>query len=166
MRIKELRAGDELQYSGELLIMRDAAQKRLKKMLDEGEELPVSLDGTIIFYAGPAKPSKNFFGAIGPTTSARMDSFLEMLYLEGVLATIGKGNRSQKAVSLCKNYERVYFLTPSGAAAALAGRISSMRIEAFDDLGTEAIFRVQVRDFPLFVAIDSYGNDIFFMNRG
>ena len=120
MKIEELRAGDELLYSGELLLMRDAAQKRLKMLLEEGEELPVSLDGAIIFYAGPAKPTKDSFGAIGPTTSNRMDAFLEMLYLKGVLATVGKGKRGQQAVSLCKEYGRAYFLAPSGAAAALA----------------------------------------------
>ncbi|MDD4477671.1 MAG: FumA C-terminus/TtdB family hydratase beta subunit [Mesotoga sp.] len=166
MKIEELRAGDELLYSGELLLMRDAAQKRLKMLLEEGEELPVSLDGAIIFYAGPAKPTKDSFGAIGPTTSNRMDAFLEMLYLKGVLATVGKGKRGQQAVSLCKEYGRAYFLAPSGAAAALAGRISSMPVVAFDDLGTEAIFRVRVKDFPLYVAIDYLGNDVFIKNRG
>ncbi len=120
----------------------------------------------IIFYAGPAKPTKDSFGAIGPTTSSRMDSFLEMLYLKGVLATVGKGKRSLQAVSLCKKYKRVYFLAPSGAAAALAGRISGMTVVAFDDLGTEAIFRVSVKDFPLYVAIDCLGNDVFIKNRG
>jgi len=166
LKIEDLRAGDELLYSGEFLLMRDAAQKRFKKMLDEGKELPISLDGIIIFYAGPAKPTKDSFGAIGPTTSSRMDSFLEMLYLKGVLATVGKGKRSLQAVSLCKKYKRVYFLAPSGAAAALAGRISGMTVVAFDDLGTEAIFRVSVKDFPLYVAIDCLGNDVFIKNRG
>jgi len=161
LKIEELRVGDELLYSGEFLIMRDAAQKRLKKMLEECRELPVSLDGAIVFYAGPAKPTKDSFGAIGPTTSNRMDPFLEMLFMKGVLATVGKGKRGKQAVSLCKEYGRVYFLAPSGAAAALAGRISDMTTLAFDDLGTEAIFKVQVKDFPLYVAIDSLGNDVF-----
>lgn len=165
MKIEELRAGDELLYSGEFLLMRDAAQKRLKKMIEENEEIPVSLDRAIVFYAGPAKPTKVSFGAIGPTTSSRMDSFLEMLYMKGVLATIGKGKRGPLSATLCRNYKRVYFLAPSGAAAALASRISDLTVLAFEDLGTEAIFRVQVKDFPLYVAIDSLGNDVFTLNR-
>ena len=124
--------------------MRDAAQKRLKMLLEEGEELPVSLDGAIIFYAGPAKPTKDSFGAIGPTTSNRMDAFLEMLYLKGVLATVGKGKRGQQAVSLCKEYGRAYSVP---AAAAACRENSSMTVVAFDDLGTEAIFRVRRRTF-------------------
>ncbi|RAM57929.1 fumarate hydratase [Mesotoga sp. SC_3PWM13N19] len=161
MRIEELRVGDELDYSGEFLVMRDAAQKRLSMMIEKNEELPVNLDKRIVFYAGPAKSVNGLFGAIGPTTSSRMDSFLEMLYLKGVLATVGKGKRSRIAASICKNYGRVYFLAPSGAAAALAGTILSMKVLAFEDLGTEAIFSTQVKNFPLYVAIDSLGNDVF-----
>lgn len=163
MKINELHAGEELSYTGELLAMRDAAQKRLERSIQEGDTLPVELENAIIFYAGPAKASETSFGAIGPTTANRMDPFLEMLYKEGVKATIGKGKRSRLAASLCRDYERVYFLAPSGAAAALADKIVSLEVLAYEDLGAEAIFKIKVKDFPLYVAIDLKGNDVFNM---
>lgn len=121
MKVEELKAGQEVRYSGKLIVMRDQAQKRLKELLEKEERLPVNLEGQIVFYAGPARtPQGKVIGAIGPTTSARMDDYLEMLFRLGVVATVGKGKRSKKAIDACKRWKRVYFITPSGTAAALS----------------------------------------------
>ena len=162
MKIERLKAGDLISYSGEMIVMRDAAQKRLMGMYLKGLKLPVSLSNGIVFYAGPAKaPKGRNVGAIGPTTSVRMDGYLEMLYELGVIATVGKGKRTNEAAELCKRYGKIYFVTPSGCAAAMSRRIDEMEILAFEDLGTEAIYRIECHDFPLLVAIDSSGVDIF-----
>ncbi|ACM22303.1 MULTISPECIES: FumA C-terminus/TtdB family hydratase beta subunit [Thermotoga] len=162
MKVEELKAGQEVRYSGKLIVMRDQAQKRLKELLEKEERLPVNLEGQIVFYAGPARtPQGKVIGAIGPTTSARMDDYLEMLFRLGVVATVGKGKRSKKAIDACKRWKRVYFITPSGTAAALSKRVKSARVLAFEDLGPEAIYEIEVEEFPLIVAIDSEGNTIF-----
>jgi len=160
--IRKFKVGETIKYYGELIVMRDAAQRRLRELIAGSKELPIYLGGKIVFYAGPAKPPKNSkIGAIGPTTSERMDEFLEMLYYLGVIATIGKGKRSDLAVELCKKYQRVYFIAPSGAAAYLSKCVINAEVIAFFELGPEAIYRIEVRDFPLMVAIDSLGNQIF-----
>jgi fumarate hydratase subunit beta len=162
LKVEELKAGQEVRYSGKLIVMRDQAQKRLKELLEKEERLPVNLEGQIVFYAGPARtPQGKVIGAIGPTTSARMDDYLEMLFRLGVVATVGKGKRSKKAIDACKRWKRVYFITPSGTAAALSKRVKSARVLAFEDLGPEAIYEIEVEEFPLIVAIDSEGNTIF-----
>ncbi len=162
MRIEEFKIGQEILYSGKLIVMRDQAHKRLKDMVEKGEELPVDLMGAVVFYAGPAKtPPGRPIGAIGPTTSARMDDYLEMLFRLGVIATVGKGKRTGKAIEACKKWKRVYFVAPSGTAAALAKRVKRARLIAFEDLGPEAIYELEVEDFPLLVAIDSLGNSVF-----
>jgi len=165
LKIDDLYPGQELSFTGRLIVMRDAAQMRLKKLYEGGKTLPVELNEAIVFYAGPAKLVKESCGAIGPTTSLRMDGFLEMLFEKGVLATIGKGERSVPAANLCKKYRRVYLIAPSGAAASLAQRIESLRTIAYEDLGTEAIFEIDVRGFPLIVATDVNGSDLFTLNR-
>jgi len=142
--------------------MRDQAQKRLKELLEKRKKLPVNLEGQIVFYAGPARtPQGKPMGAIGPTTSARMDDYLEILFELGVIATVGKGKRSRKANEACKKWKRVYFVTPSGTAAALSKRVKNARVLAFEDLGPEAVYEIEVEGFPLVVAIDSEGNSIF-----
>ncbi len=150
-----------IKYSGEMIVMRDAAQKRLIRDFKNNETL-IDLNGKIIFYAGPAKkPQNKPVGAIGPTTSERMDKYLEFLFEKGVIGTVGKGKRSDLARELCKKYKRVYFVTPSGAAAALSKCITKHEILLYPDLQTEAIQKIQVKDFPLYVAIDIFGNSIF-----
>ncbi|BBE30202.1 fumarate hydratase [Tepiditoga spiralis] len=162
MNIESLKIWDEISYSGELIVMRDAAHKRLKELMDDNKKLPVDLNKKIIFYAGPAKSLDGFpVGSIGPTTSNRMDPFLDMVFSLGVLGTIGKGKRSSVAISMCKKYKRVYFVTPSGSAAVMAKKVIKRKVLAFNDLGTEAIQLLEVVDFPLLVAIDSNGNSIF-----
>lgn len=157
-----LSAGDFIEYSGELIIMRDAAHKKIKQLIDSKEELPFDFKDKIIFYAGPAKKPKELpIGSVGPTTSNRMDEYLETMYKLGIKATIGKGNRSPFVKELNKKYKKTYFICPSGAAASLSQKIINHEILAFSDLGTEAIQKIEVENFPLIVAIDKNGKSIF-----
>lgn len=160
MNLLELKVGERIEYTGIMIVMRDAAQRRIEKLLKEGSGLPVDLQGTIVFYAGPTRVVDGRF-AIGPTTSERMDKYLKMLFELGVMATVGKGKRSELAKKLCREYRRIYFIAPSGAAAALSEHVESIELLAFEDLGAEAMYEIHVKDFPLIVAIDSAGNDIF-----
>jgi fumarate hydratase subunit beta len=160
--IEKLRVGELLQYTGDLIVMRDAGHQRLLELVSENLQIPVDLNEKIVFYAGPANPPKNSkIGVIGPTTSERMDKYLEMIFKLGVLATVGKGKRSDLAVKLCIKYKRVYFITPSGAAAYLSKCVKDIRVLAFAELGPEAIYNINVKDFPLMVAIDTNGDQIF-----
>ncbi len=166
MNFDKLVPGSEIAYSGELLVMRDAAQKRIQQFLKAGKEINVDFDGKLVFYAGPAKtPTGRPIGAIGPTTSERMDGYLEMLFQLGVKGTIGKGRRSKQAGRMCQKYKGVYFLTPSGSAAALSLRVKEHRVILFPDLQSEAVRLLRVEKFPLVVAIDIQGNDISRINR-
>jgi fumarate hydratase subunit beta len=161
-RIKDFKAGTEIKYTGEIIIMRDAAQKRLLEYFARTGTLPLDLKGKIIFYAGPAKnPPDEAIGAIGPTTSQRMDKFLDMLFKNGVIGTVGKGKRTEVATKACSEHKTCYFLTPSGAAAALASRVKTHEVIMFEDLQSEAIQRITVEDFPLVVAIDADGETIW-----
>ncbi|MEN3007482.1 FumA C-terminus/TtdB family hydratase beta subunit [Pseudothermotoga sp.] len=162
MNLTQLKAGEQVRYSGSMIVMRDAAQKRLESLLNHNQRLPLDMSGKIVFYAGPTRVVNGRF-VIGPTTSERMDKYLKMLFELGVLATVGKGKRSELAKKLCREYKRVYLLAPSGAAAALSEYVESMTLLAFEDLGTEAIYEINVRNFPLIVAIDSDGRDLFEM---
>ncbi len=158
MNIELLTVGEKIQYNGELIIMRDAAQKRLSQF----QECPLDLKDKIVFYAGPAKkPHNSAIGAIGPTTSARMDKYLEMLFKHGVKATIGKGERSDLAKELCKRHKGIYFIAPSGCAAVLAQKVIKQALVMFEELQSEAIQKIVVKDFPLIVAIDSKGHSIW-----
>ncbi len=156
----ELRAGEMVLISGSLFTARDQAHKRLVECLERGEDLPVS-PGEIIFYAGPSQtPPGRVIGAIGPTTSVRMDAYAPRLMAAGLKYMLGKGNRSAEVVKAAKEFGGVYFVTVGGAAAYLAKRVSSMKLIAFEDLGTEAIRELKVEDFPAIVAIDTMGNYI------
>ncbi|MGJ8454875.1 FumA C-terminus/TtdB family hydratase beta subunit [Pseudothermotoga sp. U03pept] len=160
MNPTQLKIFERVDYTGEFLIMRDAAQKRIETLLRKNQNLPFSLSNQIVFYAGPTKSSNNRV-AIGPTTSERMDRYLKMLFELGVIATVGKGKRTEIARELCRQYRRLYFVAPSGAAAALSEHVRNLEIVAFEDLGPEAVYRIQVENFPLIVATDCDGNDIF-----
>ena len=158
MKVEQLNIGDNIQYNGEMIIMRDAAQKRLSQF----HKCPIDLAGKFIFYAGPAKKSKDsVVGAIGPTTSARMDKTLEMLFRWGIKATIGKGERSDLVRDLCKDYKSIYCITPSGCAAGLSKKVIEHKILMFEELQSEAIQKILVKDFPLIVAINSQGHTIW-----
>ena len=164
-----LRAGEACLLTGPLYTLRDAGHLRLLEEVDQREgaangkgELPYGLAGQAIFYAGPTPPAAGRpFGAIGPTTSSRMDFAAPRLHDLGVVATVGKGVRSQALKDACVRNGAVYFVTVGGAAAYLAKCVTSSETLAYDDLGTEALRRIQVVDFPVFVGIDVLGNDIY-----
>ncbi|MDM7321625.1 MAG: FumA C-terminus/TtdB family hydratase beta subunit [Fervidobacterium sp.] len=153
-----LKVGELFYYFGTLLVMRDAAHKKIIEEERETGRLPISLYGRIIFYAGPTFSNGRM--VIGPTTSKRMDKFLEYTLSKGVIATIGKGERTPEAVEIIKKYRAPYLIAPSGCAAYLSEKILGWKIVAFEELGPEAIYEINVKDFPLIVAIDCNGNTI------
>jgi fumarate hydratase subunit beta len=157
--IKSLKVGDEVLISGTLYTARDAAHKRL---VYESKKLPLNLKDRIIYYCGPtpAMPGRPV-GSAGPTTSSRMDGFTEPLLKAGLKGMIGKGPRSKETRALMKKYKAVYFVATGGAGALLARHIKSSKIVAYPDLGPEAIHEFEVLDFPVIVANDIKGRDIF-----
>ena len=160
--IKKLKSGDMVYLSGTIYGARDAAHKRMLKAIDEGGCLPIDLKDIVIFYVGPSPtpPGKNS-GSVGPTTSARMDGITEPLLARGVKAMIGKGARSAGLKKMLPVYGAVYFIAIGGIASYLSSRVKDIEVVAYDDLGAEAIHKIEVKDFPLFVAYDVYGGDIF-----
>ena len=157
-----LRSGDRVLLSGILYTARDAAHKRLCEALAAGERLPVELGGQTIFYAGPTpSPPGKATGAIGPTTSARMDAYTPQLLRYGVHALVGKGARSDAVRNAIRECGAVYFAAAGGCAAYLAGCVAACQAVAYDDLGTESIKRLEVRNLPLTVAVDAQGNDFY-----
>jgi fumarate hydratase subunit beta len=157
-----LKAGDKVLLSGPILVARDQAHLRLIDMIKKGLKLPVDLKNQVIYYAGPspAKPGEKV-GAIGPTTSARMDSITEPLFKKGLKITIGKGVRSVDFKKLVKKYKAPYFVAMGGGGALVHDSVKYMRVLAFEDLGPEAIYELTVKDMPLFVAYDVYGENIY-----
>lgn len=160
--LANLRAGDSVLLSGAILTGRDAAHKRLCGLLEAGQPLPVALRGQAIYYVGPCPPKPGeVIGSCGPTTSGRMDAYAPRLLQEGLLCMIGKGQRSAPVIDAMRACGAVYLAATGGAGALIAQCIRSSRVLAFGDLGTEAIHELQVIDFPLIVAIDSQGNDLY-----
>lgn len=155
----ELRAGDTVLLSGTVYTARDAAHARLCKMIDAGEPLPFALDGAVIYYAGPT-PARDgaVIGSCGPTTSSRMDKFTPTLIENGLLGMIGKGKRSPDVVKAMKSRGAVYFCAIGGAGALAAKCIKKAEVIAFDELGCEAVRKLEIEDFPLIVGIDAMGN--------
>ncbi|MBQ9001647.1 MAG: fumarate hydratase C-terminal domain-containing protein [Eggerthellaceae bacterium] len=168
-RLAELHAGDACKLTGPLYTLRDAGHIRLLDELDRAHEprsvlQEYGLEGQTIFYAGPTPPAAGRpFGAIGPTTSSRMDFAAPRLYDLGIVATVGKGVRSQAVKDACVRNGSMYFVTVGGAAAYLAKCVTASETLAYDDLGTEALRRIEVADFPVFAGIDVQGNDIYDM---
>mgnify|MGYP000957828061 CR=1 FL=1 len=164
--INDLKAGDRVFINGIIYTARDAAHKRLVEMLDRNEPLPIDLKGQIIYYVGPcpAKPG-TVIGSAGPTTSGRMDAYTPRLLDEGLKGMIGKGLRSKAVVDSMVKNGAVYFAAIGGAGALLAECIKESEVVAFDDLGTEAIRRLRVENFPVTVIIDRYGNDLYSIGR-
>ena len=160
--IERLKVGDEVLLSGRILVGRDQAHMRLCDLIDKGEKLPVALKGEIIYYMGPAPtPQGKVIGACGPTTSSRMDAFAPKLMDIGLKGMIGKGPRyGDVEESIVKN-EAIYFYSFGGCGAMYSQRVKSNKILAFEDLGPEAIYELEVEDFPVIVAIDSKGNNIY-----
>lgn len=160
-----LRAGDVCMLTGPLFTLRDAGHIRLLQELTERGSLPYGLAGQAIFYAGPTPAAAGRpFGAVGPTTASRMDFATPALLEAGVVATVGKGKRSRAVRDACARTSSVYFVATGGAAAFLAKCVESSQTIAYDDLGTEALRRIEVVDFPVFVGIDTQGADIYDLN--
>ncbi|KKO18121.1 MAG: Fe-S-containing hydro-lyase [Candidatus Brocadia sp.] len=160
--IAHLRIGNRVLITGIIYTARDAAHKRLVELADQGKELPFDVQNQIIYYVGPspARPGRPI-GSCGPTTSYRMDVYTPTLLAMGLKATIGKGNRSERVIEAMKRYKAVYFVATGGAAALLAKRVKKAEVIAYHDLGAEAIMRLEVEDFPVVVANDIYGNDLY-----
>ena len=160
--IKELKAGDEVRLTGTIYTARDQAHKRLVEALKAGEELPFDIEGTVIYYVGPApnKPDKAI-GSAGPTTSYRMDPFVEPLLKAGLKGMIGKGARSESVRDALKKYDAIYFAAVGGAAALIAEHIKEAEVIAYPELGPEAIRKLYVEGLPLFVVNDVEGNDLY-----
>ena len=160
--MSSLKAGQRVLITGTIYTARDAAHKRMMELIKKNEPLPFDLKGQIIYYVGPtpAKPGQ-VVGSAGPTTSSRMDSYMETLYKLGLKGTIGKGNRSQEVIDLVRKYKAVHFSNIGGAGALIAKTIRKCEMIAFEDLGTEAIHRMEVENFSAIVAYDSEGNDLY-----
>lgn len=157
-----LEAGDVVYLSGTIYTGRDAAHKRLVKMLEEGKKIPIELTDQVIYYVGPcpAKPG-NVIGPCGPTSSYRMDDYAPLLLDKGLKAIIGKGPMADKVVDAIKKNKASYFAGIGGAAALISKCVRKAELVAFEDLGTEAIRRLEVVEMPLIVAIDSNGNNLY-----
>jgi fumarate hydratase subunit beta len=153
-----LRAGDWVELTGGVWTARDAAHKRMRAALEAGEGAPVDLKGQFVYYAGPcpARPGQ-IIGSVAATTSVRMDEYVEMLFQQGALGTIGKGIRAPFVASLCKKYGGIYLLGIGGAAALGAKHITSCDVVAYDDLGTESIKRLVFDKMSFVVGIDTQG---------
>jgi len=160
--LKELKAGDEVLLSGTIFTARDEAHKRLLELLRRNKKLPFDIKGAVIYYTGPtpAKPGQ-IIGSCGPTSSYRMDKYTPELLEHGLKATVGKGGRSKEIVAAMKKYKAVYFAAVGGAGVLISKCVKKSEIIAFADLGCEAVFRLDVKDFPLIVINDIYGNDLY-----
>ena len=160
--LAKLHAGETIEITGTIYVARDAAHKRMVEALDRGEKLPVDLTGQIVYYMGPS-PTKpgNVIGSAGPTTSGRMDAYSPRLMEIGLKGMIGKGMRKKEVIEAMKKYKAVYLAATGGAAALIAKSVKKADIVAYEDLGPEAINRLEVVDFPAIVVNDTKGNDLY-----
>jgi fumarate hydratase subunit beta len=160
--VEKLHAGDTVEITGTIYVARDAAHKRMVEALDRGEKLPVDLTGQIVYYMGPSptKPGQ-VIGSAGPTTSGRMDAYAPRLMQEGLKGMIGKGLRAAPVKDAMKKYKAVYFAATGGAAALIAQRIKKAQVMAYEELGAEALQKLQVEDFPVIVVNDMFGGDAY-----
>jgi fumarate hydratase subunit beta len=160
--VERLKIGDRVLINGIIYTGRDAAHKRLIDLLREGKELPFDIQGQVIYYVGPApaKPGQAI-GSAGPTTSYRMDAYSPSLIERGLKGMIGKGMRSQVVKEAMIKYKAVYFAATGGAGALLANRVKKVAVVAYEDLGPEAIRRLEVEDLPVIVVNDVRGNDLY-----
>ncbi len=164
--LEKLKAGDTVKISGTIYTARDAAHARLVKLLEEGKELPFNPEGQIIYYVGPTpgRPD-SIIGSAGPTTSYRMDPYAPSLIEVGLKGMIGKGGRDAGVKEAIKKHKAVYFAAVGGAAALISQSIKKSEVIAYDDLGAEAIRKMEVKDFPAIVINDIYGNDLYEIGR-
>lgn len=161
-KFRDLRAGDTVLLTGSIYTARDAAHKRLVELLEHGQQLPFEVKNAVIYYVGPTpeKPG-NPIGSAGPTTSYRMDAYAPTLLDLGQTGMIGKGQRSQEVKDAAVRNGAVYFAAIGGAGALMAQRVEDSQMIAFEDLGAEAVRKLQVTDFPVTVVLDSAGGDLY-----
>jgi len=164
--LERLRAGDHVLISGVIYAARDAAHRRMVTALQKGEPLPFDVRGQVIYYVGPtpARPGR-VIGSAGPTTSMRLDPYTPPLLEAGLKGIIGKGGRGPAVREALKNHKAVYFLAVGGTGALLSKRIKKVDVIAYEDLGTEAVRRMEVEDFPAVVVNDVQGNDLLEMGK-
>ena len=164
--IGSLAAGDMVYLSGKIYTARDAAHKKLAELIEGGKELPFEFNGQAVFYAGPApaRPGKPI-GSVGPTTAGRMDMFAPLLISKGLKVMIGKGLRTKEVSDAIVKHEGIYFAAVGGVAALMAKCVKSVRLIAFEELGTEAVRELEVEKLPLVVAIDSHGRNLYESGR-
>lgn len=159
---RSLKAGDYVYLNGTVYSARDAAHKRMQEALDAGKELPFDIKGNVIYYLGPSPAREGMvIGSAGPTTASRMDKYTPELLDLGLKGMIGKGKRSQAVHEAIIRNGCVYFAAVGGAGALLSKAITASEVIAYDDLGTEAIRKMEIKDFPAIVVIDSEGNDLY-----
>jgi len=160
--LRDLKAGDNLLLTGVMYVARDAAHKRMIEALDQGKPLPFDIKGATVYFMGPspAKPGQPI-GSAGPTTSGRMDSYSPRLIAEGLKGMIGKGMRSQAVKDAMKKYKAVYLAAVGGAGALISKSIKKSEVVAYEELGAEAVLRLEVKDFPATVINDVYGGDLY-----
>jgi fumarate hydratase subunit beta len=157
-----LKAGDEVAISGVIYTARDAAHKRLCELIEQNKKLPIPIEGQVFYFVGPTPPRPGkIIGSAGPTTSSRMDKFSPILLAAGLKGMIGKGYRGDAVRDALKKYCGVHFAALGGAGALLSQYIVSAQVVAYEDLGTEAIRKLVLKDFPAIVAYDSFGNTVF-----
>lgn len=161
-KVAMLKAGDNVLISGVIYTARDAAHKKMVEALERGEELPFDVQDQIVYFVGPtpAKPGQ-VIGSAGPTTSGRMDAYSPKLIAHGLAGMIGKGLRTQEVIQAMQEHGAVYFGAIGGAGALIAKRITSAEVIAYPELGTEAVRKLTVKDFPAVVVIDSHGNNLY-----
>ncbi|KPJ68546.1 MAG: fumarate hydratase [Syntrophobacter sp. DG_60] len=164
--INDLKAGDEAFLNGIIYTARDAAHKKLIELINQDTPLPFPLEGQIIYYVGPTPaPPGMVIGAAGPTTSSRLDLYTPTLLKAGLKGMIGKGKRNKEAIDAIKKYKAIYFVAIGGAGALLSKCIYEAKLIAYPELGPEAIYKLKVRDLPVFVGNDIYGNDLYEIGR-
>ena len=160
--VRKLKAGDEVYLSGVIFTARDAVHKKLHDLIKKGRHVPINLKDAVIYYAGPTPPRPGrAIGSCGPTTASRMDAFTPELMRLGLRGMIGKGDRSDEVRKAIKRYGCVYLLATGGIGALLSTKVRSARDVLFKELGPEAVYKMEIKDFPLIVGIDSKGNDIY-----
>jgi fumarate hydratase subunit beta len=161
-KVEKMHAGDSVELSGVMYVGRDAAHKKIIEALDKGDKLPLDLKGATIYYMGPspARPGQAL-GSAGPTTSGRMDAYTPRLMDQGLKGMIGKGSRTQAVKDAIKKHKGVYFAAIGGAGALISRAIKKSEVLAYEELGPEALLRIEVEDFPVVVVNDMYGADLY-----
>jgi len=165
-QVRALRVGDEVYLSGPIYTGRDAAHKRMLEALERGQELPFPVEGAVIYFVGPTPPKPGqVIGSAAPTTSGRLDPWSPRLIARRLRGMLGKGPRNQAVVDACREHGAVYLGAVGGAGALLARAITAAEVVAYEDLGTEAIRRLTVKDFPTLVVNDAHGGDLHVVGR-